>query len=139
MTREEVKRTLEDLREYKISLSDLSANEKQEICDAAISALSTEGEYIKKEDALFKKWQFKFKDVDGEHWFVNVKDIESLHTYSFPDREKGEWIDHECDSEFYRCSKCHICWTKGEVDNCNMNFCPNCGADMRESIGEKGE
>lgn len=48
-----------------------------------------EGEYIKKEDALFKKWQFKFKDVDGEHWFVNVKDIESLPTYSFPEREKG--------------------------------------------------
>ena len=55
----------------------------------AISALSAEGEYIKKEDILFKKWQFKFKDVDGEHWFVNVKDIESLPTYSFPDREKA--------------------------------------------------
>lgn len=47
MTREEVKRTLEDLREYKISLSDLSANEKQEICDIAISALfENKGEWI---------------------------------------------------------------------------------------------
>ena len=54
--------------------------------------VSAEGEYIKKEDALFKKWQFKFKDVDGEHWFVNVKDIENLPTYSFPDREKGEQL-----------------------------------------------
>lgn len=45
-------------------------------------------EYIKKEDVLFKKWQFKFKDVDGEHWFVNIKDIESLPTYSFPESKE---------------------------------------------------
>ena len=76
----------------KSDLSDFYDYDDLTALDMAISALSAEGEYIKKEDALFKKWQFKFKDVDGEHWFVNVKDIESLPTYSFPDREKGEWI-----------------------------------------------
>ena len=89
-------------------------------------------EYIKKEDALFKKWQFKFKDVDGEHWFVNVKDIESLPTYSFPEREKGEWIIGVWD-------KCSVCGTEYSEDIYNIsyesdyrpNFCPNCGADMR--------
>lgn len=40
MTREEAKRTFEDLREHKITLSDLSVNEQEEICDMAISALS---------------------------------------------------------------------------------------------------
>ena len=44
-------------------------------------------EYIKKEDILFKKWQFKFKDINEEYWFVNVKDIEGLPVYSFPERE----------------------------------------------------
>ena len=92
-------------------------------------------EYIKKEDALFKKWQFKFKDVDGEHWFVNVKDIENLPTYSFPDREKGEWIrtrTWEHDGELY-CSKCGFApYDERDCDN----FCPNCGADMRGKADE---
>ena len=124
-----------------------------DFCDLVISALqknesaeewykllcekwdSAEGEYIKKEDALFKKWQFKFKDVDGEHWFVNVKDIESLPTYSFPDREKGEWI--EChplqpDDTAYMCSKCH----SGDYGCERYDFCPWCGADMRGKANE---
>ena len=71
----------------KSDLSDFYDYDDLTALDMAISALSAEGEYIKKEDALFKKWQFKFKDVDGEHWFVNVKDIESLPTYSFPEKE----------------------------------------------------
>ena len=84
--------------------------------------------------------QTHFILIDNENYVIGMfpKDVERAVIES-ANREKGEWIDHECDSEFYRCSKCHICWTKGEVDNCNMNFCPNCGADMRESIGEKGE
>ena len=83
-------------------------------------------EYIKKEDALFKKWQFKFKDVDGEHWFVNVKDIESLPTYSFPDREKGEW------TKSCTCSNCGK-WKILESERIDgkFKFCPNCGASMK--------
>ena len=74
-------------------------------------------EYIKKEDVLFKKWQFKFKDVDGEHWFVNVKDIENLPTYSFPKREEGEcreckWHDEE---RIYT----------PECENCSRNYKDN--------------
>lgn len=42
MTREEAKAIFEDLREHKITLSDLSVNEQEEICDVAISALSEE-------------------------------------------------------------------------------------------------
>ena len=47
MTREEAKRTLEDLREYKIVLSDIPFNDQEKICDLAISALSeNKGEWI---------------------------------------------------------------------------------------------
>lgn len=42
MTRKEAKVIFEDLREHKITLSDLSVNEQEEICDVAISALSEE-------------------------------------------------------------------------------------------------
>ena len=48
-----------------------------------------------------------------------------------PERKKGQWIDHEIDKDFAKCSECGSCWEWGFVKNCNMNFCPNCGADMR--------
>lgn len=86
-------------------------------------------EYIKKEDVLFKKWQFKFKDVDGEHWFVNVKDIEKLPTYTFPDREKGEWVKNYWGERM--CPFCDHIDSEADMMDAPSNFCPNCGADMR--------
>ena len=46
------------------------------------------------------------------------------------ERKKGKWIDHEIDKDFAKCSECGSCWEWGFVKNCNMNFCPNCGAEM---------
>ena len=40
-----------------------------------------------------------------------------------PERKKGKWID-------LRCDQC------GQVDCSKPNFCPNCGADMREGEEE---
>ena len=49
-------------------------------------------------------------------------------------RPSGEWI-LECDAEgeddnLYRCSECGCNYSCQEYDI--PNFCPNCGADMRE-------
>ena len=51
-----------------------------------------------------------------------------------PDRQHGEWIEHRqfnpigCFYSEYECSNCHDdVWQKTE-----WQFCPNCGADMRE-------
>lgn len=39
----------------------------------------------------------------------------------------GEWIEHFDESgKWYECDQCHTDWGGA------VNFCPNCGADMRE-------
>ena len=61
-----------------------------EFCDMAISALSTDGEYIKKADILNE-----LGDVNMDILTDEVKEIvNGLPTYSFPDsaENKGEWI-----------------------------------------------
>lgn len=48
---------------------------------------------------------------------------------------KGEWISHYDEGTkegWYECSCCH------SERAFNTNFCPDCGADMREPIGKKG-
>ena len=42
-----------------------------------------------------------------------------------PERKKGEWIYTPTEPLGYTCSVCK----KG---SCRFNFCPHCGADMRE-------
>ena len=39
----------------------------------------------------------------------------------------GEWIEHFDESgKWYECDQCHTDWGGA------VNYCPNCGADMRE-------
>ena len=66
---------------------------QSEALKMAISALSTDGEYIKKEDVIEY-----LNDLFGEMYQVSFSDvlqnIDSLQTYSFPDsaENKGDWI-----------------------------------------------
>lgn len=46
-----------------------------------------------------------------------------------PQRAKGHWIYERCD--MYSCSKCGHKYTDLSCEQDGMNFCPNCGADMR--------
>lgn len=52
------------------------------------------------------------------------------------ERAKGKWIEHQdChDDTYYTCSHCGEDWTTIEGDPMDnlMNYCPMCGADMRE-------
>ena len=74
-------------------------------------------------------------DVDFDNtdriWFhtKHGKDVE------FVKRKKGKWIpqDHNKTTGYattlvYYCPKCSEC---GHTGDFSMNFCPNCGADMR--------
>ena len=57
----------------------------------------------------------------------------------------GHWIDEKVGRWFagdtFKCSECGNTLNRSGV-NCgrgDANFCPNCGADMREPKGEKGK
>lgn len=152
MTREEaikkvklLRHCLEDYDDFPLYIhdDDLTA------LDMAISALSAEGEYIRKEE-LFNKtikrnsiWNM-ITNAEGKGLEEIVND---LPTYSFPDsaESKGEWIKIQSgDDKFPEsivCSKCknensHLDFDEhrepiGKVF-ITSKFCPNCGADMRE-------
>lgn len=65
---------------------------------------------------------------------------EALARIPSAERKKGKWkeTDDGWDGTYYVCSECGCPWTliDGTPEDNGMNFCPNCGADMR---GEKDE
>lgn len=62
-----------------------------------------------------------------------TKECEEAYNKGYADGRKeqepktGEWIEHFDESgKWYECDQCHTDWGGA------VNFCPNCGADMRE-------
>ena len=45
-----------------------------------------------------------------------------------PERKRGKWITQQF-SSWAECSECHDWY---DIESVQYNFCPNCGADMRE-------
>ena len=68
----------------------------REALDMAISALSAEGEFIKKEDVDNAVYDYS-RSCDVNYGQI-MEYIDSLPAYSFPDKEKGEWIRHRSKS-----------------------------------------
>lgn len=110
-----------------------------DICalDMAISALSADGEYIKKEDAIRAFNQTCDGYIGRDKVFEYREKIRNgLQTYSFPDSAEDntmEWIPAKVGKLFpsndYKCSKCGNILDFDGV-NCgrgDANFCPNCG------------
>ena len=100
MTREEAIKELNDHYDTTDEVW-LDFPKLKEALDMAISSLSAEGEYIKKEDVIKVVQKYAVDEQDGsEEWRSRVndylcsvyQDVSDLPTYSFPDREKGEWI-----------------------------------------------
>ena len=84
--------------------------------------------------------QHMCKDMDGECTTEDRKTyiqrfealriaIEALQE---PERKEGQWKDFDYDNS-YSCTSCGEIWTlnDGTPEENNMNYCPNCGADMR--------
>lgn len=84
-------------------------------------------------DALGEEPEVWYSDDDigngmRTQWGCDREAIEALPSA----QQKGKWI-YLYDGN-YKCSECGAWWTCEETPvNSGMNFCPNCGADMRGS------
>lgn len=52
-----------------------------------------------------------------------------------PERKRGKWIDYV--NSHCECSVCHTEWSYFQNETECFEFCPNCGADMREVDDER--
>ena len=64
-----------------------------------------------------------------------IKQLEKLPSAQ-PEPKKGEWVEANIDSRYVTCSCCKENNIKGRMAYtpayaATLNYCPNCGADMR--------
>lgn len=78
-------------------------------------------------DKILKKQEHFVNALVGEMAIVYVEDIENAPTISPDIRSKGRWEAHGIAIVCNQCLRCLVV-EQGDAD---MNFCPNCGADMR--------
>lgn len=73
-----------------------------------------------------------FRDKFKQAYEMAIKELE---------RKKGNWIEQEdgWGGYYYDCSVCKESWTTidGTPSDNGMNFCPNCGADMRGGYSDE--
>lgn len=78
---------------------------------------------------------------DGEFWAYSITQIENAPTIT-PERKRGRWemLQIPISPPVYKCSVCgsHAlqtltgCLVNRHYESNLTNFCPSCGADMRE-------
>ena len=73
------------------------------------------------------------------HAYDEIEEIKHLPSAQ-PERKMGKWIEQDdgWDGIYYECSVCREPFTliDGTPSDNLYNFCPNCGADMREGQNE---
>ena len=69
---------------------------------------------------------------DGEYTDYGEFLVAAIEALQEPERKKGQWEDFDYDNS-YLCTSCGEIWilNDGTPEENNMNYCPNCGADMR--------
>lgn len=95
-------------------------------------------EYIKREDAISRKWILKELNAESEKDYPSFRRVmEKIEdaTPVEPKRPKGEWMPIIEANELGDTYKAGIyCSECGETLSYEANFCPNCGADMRKGV-----
>lgn len=83
-------------------------------------------EYIDREDVReMMRMEFDDDYADEAVDRLTVADVAPVR--------HGHWIDCEDDySSYVRCSECESEFTCWEADCAHTDFCPGCGADMRD-------
>ena len=66
---------------------------------------------------------------EGAYGYVDVHDICNVPTADVVERKKAEWEICGTFDDMLRCSNCRF---KMPMISEKFNFCPDCGADMRE-------
>lgn len=103
-------------------------------------------DYIKREDALnaFRRVYMipgrgTAKEIYAKQIENTYKQIESVPSADVVERKHGKWIEHEdgWGNTYYDCSACGESWAtiEGTPMQNGMNYCPNCGASMRQQEG----
>ena len=104
---------------------------EKEAASSQQPAASTCSDLISRQDVnyLMRKYGFKAPDMTIKEF------VEDCIPSAEPERTKGKWLHkpNEYDDDTYECSRCGEPWTliEGTPKENNMNYCPNCGADMR--------
>ena len=90
-------------------------------------------------------WENKMNSVDGAicektgtYCNLGACPYEDLKEFAAVRHGRWEAEDNVFDDSTWICSACHEPWVliDGTPQDNNMNFCPNCGADMREENHE---
>lgn len=115
-------------------------------------------EYIEREAALYRAKSFIANHIDGivaEHAQLpyetcNATEFSRGYERGATDAVKvvlstpaadvdvvkhGRWERLPDNEEWAYCSQCHCCWEWEIINNCNVRYCPNCGAKMEVDDG----
>ncbi len=77
----------------------------------------------------FEVFMTNYKGYDMESYMAGVEAVlEAIDNAPTIEPVKGKWITNDCILNRKLCSNCNMYFDMLEADN----FCPNCGADMRE-------
>ena len=99
-------------------------------------------DYIKRDDAVaaIKDGAFIFATTPFNLAKSMLIALEKIKNADVRENVRGKWYEQEtCDCDIvYECSVCGEQWTldAGTPMENNMNYCPNCGADMRGETDE---
>jgi len=83
-----------------------------------------------------KKYLFQTKGMPfpKSEWFFKFDDVMGMPPADVRENIHGEWIIDDTETIHGHCRKCGWESHYYEDDVVGMNFCPNCGADMRGDI-----
>lgn len=96
--------------------------------------MRTIDEVVKEIKSIYPNYVNPIKgDDDNKRLHDRLNEILEIHKAE--KRLKGKWI--QIDSTKCKCSKCDTITLIAQYPHGDKNFCPNCGADMRESEENK--
>lgn len=88
------------------------------------------------EEKIFKVYADNPHSMTTDFEGTLIDAINAIKSIPTIEPKRGEWKRRIVDSGFNADWVCSECGYRVKTDFANYNFCPNCGADMREREGE---